>query len=372
MSNPVRVLQVFAEMNIGGAETMIMTLYRNINRSKVQFDFVVHTNQKGQYEEEIESLGGKIYRFPKYTGKNHFFYKKAWVDFFESHPEYKIVHGHLRTTASIYLRLANKFNRETIAHSHSTASRGNKFEQVVKNIMQYSIRYTTDYMFACSDESGKWLFGKKCTRKSNYRLIKNAIKSEDYFISEIKRNQTRRLLNLEQKFVVGHIGSFTEPKNHKFIIDVFYEVIRREKNSVLLLVGDGKLRKNIEKKARKLGINDSIIFLGIRTDIANLLQAMDVFIFPSVYEGLPVTLIEAQASSLKIFASDTITKEVKITDNIEFVSLNSPAREWASRMIKYSNGYEKRNTSQEIVDAGYDVKNNAQELEQFYVSIVSE
>lgn len=367
MSEPIRVLQVFAQMNRGGAEAMIMNLYRNIDRSKVQFDFVVHTEEKCAFDDEIKNLGGRIYRVPRYTGKNHFSYKKEWEIFFENHPEYKVVHGHVRSTAAIYLRIAKKIGRKTVAHSHSTASRGNKIQQYIKNTMQFSIRYIADYMFACSYDSGKWLFGRNFDKKSNYKIINNAIDSEIYKFDEIKRNKMRELLNVEKSFVIGHIGSFSEPKNHQFIIEVFYEVVKKQKNSVLLLVGDGRLRRYVEEKAKKLNLYDNIIFAGIRSDIPDLLQAMDVFLFPSIYEGLPVTLIEAQASGIKCFISDTITQEVKITEEVEFISLKKPSDYWAKIILEYYKGYSRKNTFSLICKSGYDVEENAKWLENFYL-----
>lgn len=367
MSEPIRVLQVFAQMNRGGAEAMIMNLYRNIDRSRVQFDFIVHTEQKCAYDDEIIELGGKIYRVPRYTGKNHFSYKRAWKHFFKDHTEYEIVHGHVRSTAAIYLKIAKKFGRKTVAHSHSTASRGNKIQQYIKNTMQYSIRYIADYMFACSDEAGTWLFGRNFNKSSNHKIIKNAIDSEKYKFDEIKRNKMRKLLDVEKSFVIGHIGSFTEPKNHRFIIDIFYEVLKKEKNSVLLLVGDGKLRRHIEEKVKKLNLHDNVIFVGIRSDIPDLLQAMDVFLFPSIYEGLPVSLIEAQASGIKCFISDTITQEVKIIEEVEFISLKKSSEYWAEIISGYYKGYSRKDTFSLICESGYNVEENAKWLENFYL-----
>lgn len=367
MSGPIRVLQVFGHMNRGGAESMIMNLYRNIDRSKVQFDFIVHTDDKCAFEDEINRLGGKIYRVPKYTGKNHFNYVRVWERFFSSHPEYKIIHGHIRSTASIYMKVAKKYNLMAIVHSHSTASRGNIIQQFVKNTIQFPIRYIADYMFACSNESGKWLYGKNVDKKDNYKVFNNAIDSEKYRFDEVKRDKTRKMLNIENKFVIGHIGSFSKPKNHRFLIDIFYEVLKKDNNSVLLLVGDGRLRSQVEEKVKQLNLSGNVIFTGVRSDIPELLQAMDVLIFPSIYEGLPVTLIEAQASGVKCFVSDTISKEVKITEEVEFLSLEKPSEYWAERILECYNGYLRKDTLSLICKAGYDVGENAKWLEDFYL-----
>lgn len=366
MTKPVRILQVFGKMNRGGAETMIMNLYHNIDRSKVQFDFIIHTNEFCDYDCEISSLGGKIYRVPRYNGKNYFIYKESWNNFFQKHTEYKIIHGHVRSTASIYLKIAKKYGLITISHSHSTSS-GSGFPAIVKNILQYPIRFTADYLFACSKSAGEWLFGKKACQSDNFFVLKNAIDTAKFTFDKNIRIQKRKELKIEDKFVIGHVGRFTTVKNHIFLIDVFRAFHDKNAKSVLLLVGDGELRQSIEKKVRDLGLSDNVIFTGVRSDIPDLLQAMDVFLFPSLYEGLPVTLIEAQASGIKCFVSDSVTEEVKITNQVEFVSLEQSPENWAEEILKYEDGYDRKDTYQEICNAGYDIKDNARWLQEFYL-----
>lgn len=363
MSEPIRVLQVFAQMNRGGAETMIMNLYRNIDRTKVQFDFIVHTNKKCAFDDEIISLGGLIYRVPRYTGKNHFIYKSAWIDFFRQHPEYKILHSHVRSTASIYLKIAKKFGLTTIAHSHSTSS-GNGVLATIKKILQYPIRYTADYLFACSDEAGKWLFGEKASKKNNYRLIKNAIEVEKYIYNEATRNKIRKSLNLENKFVIGHVGSFTYPKNHKFLIEVFYEVQKQKENAALLLIGDGQLRESIEIQIKKLGIKDKVILTGVVSNVSEYLQAMDIFVFPSLFEGLGIAIIEAQASGLKCLVSDIIPKEAIITDLVISLELKKDA--WKKAILENYFQYNRKNKIDEICQNGYCVSKSSQILMDLY------
>ncbi|WP_226675668.1 glycosyltransferase family 1 protein [Rossellomorea aquimaris] len=369
MVGPNRILQVFALMNQGGAETMIMNFYRNIDRSKIQFDFLVHTQEECVYDKEIRALGGKIFYIPPYTGKNHFQYKMAWNNFFEEHPEYKIIHGHVRSTASIYLKIAKKYGLTTLAHSHSTSS-GNGTSAIVKNILQYPIRYTADYLFACSKVAGEWLFGKRASKQGNFIVLNNAIETNRFAYNEGLRINKRRELKVENRFVVGHIGRFNTPKNHGFLIEIFKEIYILNPNAVLLLVGDGELKKTIEKKTYELGLNKNIIFTGVRSDIPELLHAMDVFLFPSLYEGLPVTLIEAQASGLKIFASNKITDEVAVTNLVHYCSLESTPFEWSKKIINEIN--EKNNRSRrfsEVKRSNYDIERNAKWLENFYLDI---
>lgn len=368
MTNPIRILHVLGRLDIGGAETMIMNLYRNIDRTKVQFDFVVHTKNKGDYEDEVRALGGRIYSVPSYTVKNHSKYKKVWNDFFHEHKEYKIIHGHVRSTASIYLKIANKYGLLTIAHSHNTSS-GKGLSAFVKNTLQYPIRNTADYLFACSEFAGNWLFGESAYKRPNFFLLKNAIDVEQFIYNEEVRNDKRKELNLEGKFVIGNVARFHPQKNHTFLIDVFKKVHDKNKNTALMLVGRGSLQPQIKEKVDSLGLKDNVIFTGVRSDIPDLLQAMDVFFMPSLYEGLPVTLVEAQASGLKCIVSDTITSEVSVTDLVNYTSLDESPDYWAESILSVNNDLGRKDMRGEIVASGYDIKESARWLEYFYLEL---
>ncbi|MGZ9868307.1 glycosyltransferase family 1 protein [Priestia endophytica] len=365
---PIRILHVFGKLNAGGAETMLMNIYRNIDRSKIQFDFIVHTQEECFYDQEIKQLGGRIYRIPNFTGKNILSYISSWKQFFIVHPEYKIIHTHVRSTASIFLYLAKKHKVTTIAHSHST-SNGKGVSAIVKNLMQFPIRYLADHLVACSDNAAQWLFGKKIIKQKAVIILKNAIDTNKFiYNADIRKNQ-RSKLAVEDKFVLGHIGRFNEAKNHEFLIRTFSEVIKKQPNSVLLLIGEGELQASIRNLVSQLKLEDYIYFLGARGNISDILQAFDVFVFPSLFEGLPVTLIEAQASGLKIIASDVITKEVKLTDIIDFESIQSSPEHWANKILEHSKSYKRNNTQKLIVDAGYDISSTVNWLENFYPNL---
>jgi glycosyltransferase involved in cell wall biosynthesis len=366
MDEPIRVLQVFAQMNRGGAESMIMNLYRYIDRKKVQFDFIVHTDEKCVFDDEIELLGGKIFNVDAYEGKNHIAYKRWWNNFFKAHPEYKIVHGHVRSTASIYLKIAKKYGLITIAHSHSTSS-GTGAAAVVKNILQYPIRYTADYFLACSNPAGMWLFGKKTCQKNNYFVLNNAIDAKKFICDENRRKDIRKSFQMEDKFVIGHIGRFDDPKNHEFLIEIFKKVHEKKDNAVLILVGDGKLRYSIEKKVANMGLSDSIVFTGVRSDISELLQAMDAFVFPSLFEGLGIVVIEAQASGLPCIVSDVLPQEVYVTNLIQTISLKESESSWAEKVLAYDKGYERRNTYEQMKSSGYDIRATAKWVQDLYL-----
>lgn len=366
MDEPKRILHVFGEMSLGGAETMIMNIYRSINRSKIQFDFVVHTQKKCFFDDEIERLGGKIYRVPKYRGRNHFPYKYAWRSLLKAHPEYKIIHGHVRSTASIYLKIANEFGLVTISHSHSTSD-GSGLAAVIKKIFQHSIKKEAEYFLGCSKTAGMWLFSEEIVKTNKFSVLKNSIEVDKFTYDKNERNMIRDQLEIRNKFVVGHVGRFHQSKNHDFLIDIFKIINDEIKDSVLVLVGEGPLMEATSLKIKENKLEENVKFTGVRSDIPKLLQGMDVFIFPSIYEGLPVTLIEAQAAGLKIFASDVITDEVAITDNINFISLEKSAKYWAGNIISKSKDYVRQDMSEEIISAGYDIKENADWLQDFYL-----
>ena len=220
----IRILHVLGALNRGGAETMVMNLYREMDRTKVQFDFIIHTTEHCDYTDEIIALGGRIYSIPKYKGLNHFQYCNGWADFFRKHPEYKVLHSHVRSTASIYIPIAKKHGLKTIIHSHST-SNGKGLPALVKNTMQFPLRYMADYFFACSTEAGKWLFGSKIVKSKKFKLLKNAIKLNDYTYSESKRTKIRNEFNLgNEDFIVGTCGRLTPQKNPSFIIDIISDL----------------------------------------------------------------------------------------------------------------------------------------------------
>ncbi len=361
----IRVLQVMGSLDRRGSETMIMNIYRNIDRDKIQFDFIIHTEKHCDYTDEIISLGGRIFSIPKYRGINHVQYVKAWNDFFVSHPEYKVVHGHVRSTAAIYLRIAKKHGIYTIAHSHNTSS-GMGISAKIKDLFQHNIRYVADYFMACSKEAGEWLFGKQIVNSPKFTVLNNSIDVKSYLYSPEYRQKIRNELRLRDKFVIGNVGTFGPQKNHTFLIDIFKAIHDIKSDSVLLLIGDGRLRQEIENKVHALNLSENVIFTGVRSDIPQLLSAMDVFALPSLYEGLGIVAVEAQASGLHTICSDVVPDEAAVTALFEKLSLSS-AQEWANAILQYSNGYEREDTYVDICNAGYDIHQSANKVEAFYL-----
>jgi len=368
----VRILHVLGGLNRGGAETMIMNIYRTIDRSKIQFDFVVHTDLHCDYTDEILDLGGIIYSIPKYNGKNHFKYKKKWELFFQEHTEYEILHSHIRSTATIFLPIAKKHGLKTIVHSHNTSS-GKGVSAIVKDIYQLPIRCIADYFFACSVSAGKWLFGRKIISSDRFHIVRNAIDAHAYAYSEDVRKNIRKELHISDScFVVGHIGRFHEQKNHDFLIEIFNEIHKNHANSMLILVGDGSEKEKIVSKVKKMNLSDNVVFTGVRNDVPSLLSAMDAFVFPSYFEGLGIVAVEAQASGLHTICADTIPQEARITDLFEYLSLSDDSKKWASSVMKYTGGYERHNMCLAICNAGYDINCTTGWIQDFYLNLMTD
>lgn len=360
MSEPIRVLQIVTTMNRGGLETMLMNYYRNIDRSKIQFDFLEHRSEESDYDQEIMSLGGRIYRI---DALNPFSikYRKQLKQFFKNHPEYKIVHCHLDCMSSIPLGYAKKNDvKVRIAHSHSS-SQDKNIKFLLKSFYKRRISKVATHLFACGEKAGKWIFGN-----SNFSVINNAINTKDFLFNQDVRKKVREELELQNKFVIGHVGRFNEPKNHTFIIDIFKELVSIDDNARLLLVGEGDLKKEIEKKVANLGLSQYVIFYGKCDCVNKIMQAFDAFLFPSLYEGLPVALVEAQASGLKCFISNKVPEECIMSDNVEILSLEDLSVNWAKKINKYSDGYIRKNMFKSISDNDFDIEKNVKKLEVFY------
>lgn len=324
MSGPIRILHVLGGLEAGGAESFVINLYRFIDKEKVQFDFVKYKSSKGVFEDEIVELGGKIFQCPRYTGKNHLAYCKWWKNFFASHPEYRVIHGHVRSTAAIYLKIAKKYGLITIAHSHST-SNGKGVSAFVKNVMQLPIRNVADYLFACSNKAGVWLYGMKAITQENYRVIPNGIDLKRFAFDPVKRRKIRESLGIEETTIVlGHVGRLTVPKNHKFLLKLFAQYHKRNSDSCLLLVGDGELFETIKQQCNQMKIDNSVKMLGSRTNTEDYYQAMDIFLFPSLWEGLGIVVVEAQANGLPCLVSDNIPKDALVTNTAKVLLLNKP------------------------------------------------
>lgn len=362
MGGPLRVLHVVVNMNRGGAETLIMNLYRNIDRSKVQFDFL--TCKEGVFDNEILELGGKIHRIPYISDVGHFGYVKALNHFFKEHNSYKIVHSHLDKMSGLVLRAASKAGIPVrIGHSHNTQSEGGIMAKIYKTYSGRYIKSCSTHNLACSNAAAEWLFGQKAKAV----VLKNGIDYEKFRYSKSNRETIREEFNItKDTLVIGHVGRFNNQKNHSFLVEIFASLNKQVQDSVLILVGDGFLRAKIEQRVKELKLENKVLFLGVRPDINMIMQGFDVFLFPSLHEGLPVTLIEAQAVGLPCIISDRISKEVDLGANlIDYESLSS-LNSWVSKIL--TTNKKVINTVEFIKGKGYYIGDSAKYLEKYYLN----
>lgn len=359
--NQLRVLQVVTHMDRGGLESMLMNYYRHIDREKVQFDFLVHRQERAAFDDEIEALGGRIYRLPRLVP-----WSKAYLSelnrFFDEHPEYKVVHVHQDCLSSVILKAAAQHNVPVrIAHSHS-ANQDKNIKYPIKLRYKRKIpRYTT-HLFACGKEAGDWMFSG-----ASYQIINNAIDVAAYTYDADKHGELRRQLDLADELVIGHVGNYTQPKNHPFLLEILAALLKIEPNAVLLLVGGGEGMSQIREKAQKLGIAEHVHFLGVRSDVADLMQAMDAFVFPSLYEGLPVTMVEAQAAGLPCIISDKVPPECILTEGlVDIMPLSASPEAWAEKILK-KRAIPRTDRRAEIAAHGFDISTEAVKLQDFYL-----
>lgn len=363
---PIRVLNMFTIMDRGGAETMVMNYYRHIDRTKVQFDFLVHREQRGAYDDEIETLGGRIYRMYPIYPQNFARYKRDIRVFFKDHPEYRIIHSHMSELGYFAFKEAAKQGVPIrICHAHS-APHGFDMKMVMRTYFKKRMMPYLTHLFMCGEESGEWLYGER--NKSRFVMMNNAIDTAAYAWSPARCKKVRHELNLEGVYTLGHVGNFTQPKNHSFLLEIFAALLKKEPNAVLLLVGGGTDMQKMQAKAQTLGIAEKVRFLGVRSDVDDVMQAMDVFVFPSLYEGLPVTMVEAQAAGLPCLISDKVPSECVLTNGlVEKVPLSESPDVWAEKIIaKYGTPRTDRRT--EIAAHGFDITTEAVKLQEFYIN----
>ena len=355
---PMRILQCVSNMDRAGIETMLMNFYRNIDRNKIQFDFLCNKQKKGDYDEEIKKLGGKIYVSPGLNPFKWFKYQKYMKNLFKEHPEYKIIHCQNEAMGFPALYAAKKAKIPVrIAHSHNTTTRFD-LKWPIKIIYKYLLRKVATDFVACSHAAGKYLFGK------DVKIINNAIDIEKFTYNETIREKIRKNMRLDNKFVIGHVGRFEPQKNHKFLIKMFNEYQKNDEDAILLLIGTGSLENKIKELVHKLNIENKVIFTGNISNVNEMYQAMDIFVLPSFHEGLPVVGIEAQISGLKCVLSNKITEETKITNNIEFISIDNYDN-WIEK-IKKCKEYKRKKINSETYNINY-IK---QRLIQYYQSLL--
>lgn len=365
MQKQIRILQVVTHMNRGGLETMLMNYYRHIDRNRVQFDFLTHRPYNGDYGEEINALGGAIYHLPKLNPLSRT-YMRSLNSFFIQHPEYKVIHVHQDCMSSVILKAAMKNNVPIrIAHCHSS-SQDKDLKYPIKRFYQHYIpKYATDLM-ACGQAAGEWMFPNQ-----QFIVLNNAVDVSKFHFNPSVRMAIRSELGIaDDELVIGNVGRFSVPKNHSFIIEIFKQLQIKIPKAKLVLVGNdsGSIADTVKEKVKSLSIDGKVIFTGIQSDVDRYLMAMDIFLLPSLYEGFPVTTVEAQATGLECIISDKVPADCMITELVHQFSLNEPADSWASRIVDIYSRSVRRDHSQEIIDAGFDISHSAKGLEDYYLN----
>jgi glycosyltransferase involved in cell wall biosynthesis len=357
---------MMGSLEMGGSQTMVMALYRAMDRSKVQFDFVLDCDTN-IFEDEIRQLGGRIFRLPKFNGRNFREIRTAWKDFFANHPEYKVLHSHIRSYASLYLPIAKKYGVKTIIHSHNT-SNGKGLKAIMKMALQYPLRFQADYFFGCSELAGQWLFGRKVVKSDRYFMLKNAVDVDRFsYCQEVRERIRKELACDDGTFVIGHVGRMNPQKNHRFLIECFSAIAEKKRNAKLILLGDGELRDEVAQQIAALGLEDRVAILGVKGNVEEYFSAMDCLLLPSLHEGLPVVIVEAQANGLKSFVSDTVTREVQLSQQVQYLPINQGSQSWVDAVLGADLG--RKDVTEDIRKHGFCVKASSRWLCDFYLDI---
>ncbi len=367
-SEPIRVAHIMGKMMSGGVESVVMNYYQHIDKEKVQFDFIVDEDSTYIPYEEIELMGGRVIIVPPY--QKIFSYINNLMKILKEN-NYKIVHSHLNAMSIFPLYAAKRAGVSIrIAHSHSTSNKTEWKKNLLKNILKKFSKTNATHYFCCSELAGRWLFGDKVYNQNKVIKINNAIDMDKFIYNSNINTQMREELGISKDaLVIGHIGRFMKQKNHEFLIDIFNEIYIKNNNAVLVLVGDGPLQEQIEKRVKKLNIESAVRFLGVRKDINKIYQIMDIFLFPSLYEGLGMVLIEAQIAGLACITSTEVPKEVDISGGVSFISLSLSAKKWAEILMKNLNEYNQNKPTNVSLKSNYDIKVQSIKLQKIYTEL---
>ncbi|CAK7051976.1 MAG: Putative glycosyltransferase EpsF [Paraeggerthella hongkongensis] len=368
----IRVLHVIGAMDRGGAETMVMNLYRAIDRTEIQFDFLVHEQRECDYDEEIQDLGGKVFRgLPRFNLLNYPVYHRKCKNFFSQHPEHAIVHGHIASSAAVYLREAKRCGRVTIAHSHAQ-----KFPLSIPElgfrVLSYPTRFVADWFFACSVEAGVDRFGSAVAESNRFFVVKNAINVDAYASDSGAHEIAKQAIGCEGTPLVGHVGRFDPVKNHPYLIEVFSEIKRRKPAAQLVLVGRGPVEQDVRKAVKDAHLESDVVFYGVTDRVADVLKAVDVFVFPSFSEGLSMAAVEAQAAGVPCVLSTGVPElAVAAPFAVERLPLEAGSKAWADAVERaLSREFDRVEGASAVRAAGFDIRNTADWLMSYYMGLV--
>lgn len=371
MYKPLKVLFFIDRLRLGGIQALAKDILQHNDRSRMVID-MLNLDDGTEYplKKELEDMGIKVFQLRGVWLRkpwDFFTYWKAVDRFFELHHDYDVVHVHSGPKNYYILKAARKWGIPVrVAHSHNTGFQSkNPMSIMLGNLLKTPMKKNATQWVGCSKLACEWLFGKGCVEKGKAKVILNAIDCDLFTYNEKIREEVRQGLGVTDKFVIGHVGRFEPQKNHMFLLDIFAEVINRRKDACLLLVGTGSLMERVKQKAMTLGLIDKVKFLGFRSDRERIMQAMDTFVFPSIYEGLSVVLIEAQASGMPVFVSDSTTTEVSYSPYIKFLPLKRSASDWAEEIISRGT-VERKNMKSEIKKAGFEIHEMIDNLYKLY------
>lgn len=364
---PIRILHENVIMDPGGIETQLMRIYRNIDRTKVQFDFLLHRTQKGAFDDEIRAMGGRIFYAEAFNPFRYMKYMNSMLKFFKAHPEYKIMIAHAELALGPLVCAKKAGIPVRICYSHN----GRFAFSLKRCFMDFETLFLKKYctnMFAVSELAARYTFGNKAVDAGKVRLIKNGLYVDEFIFNEEVRKAKRKELGLEDKFIVGHVGRFMQQKNHMFLLEVFAEIHKRRSDSHLILIGEGRLEEEIKAKANELKISEFVTLLGRRTDVNDLMKAMDMLLFPSLWEGFPNVAIESQASALPVYMSTNITEEAHFSQYSHRLDLAKGPEAWADEICRdFENPIERIDMSAKMIEEGCNVQATAKWYEQFYL-----
>ena len=362
----IKVLYFVDRLRHGGIQQLIVEILRNVDTKKVQIDLLVFDDgETYPLEEVVKNLGVQLFKINAWirTPLDYIKQAKALNKFFSEHHDYKAVHMHSSSKNFMVLKYAKKYGiKIRIPHSHNIGFQSkNKIKILVGDILKKPLKKYATHYFACSELAGKWLFGNE-----KVKIIHNAVDYKRFKFNLEKRDELRKGLGIENKLVVGNVGRFTTQKNHTFLIDIFNEIHKQNEDTILMLVGIGEKEDEIKKKVQDLNLQDCVKFMGFCKNTNEMMWCMDMFLMPSLHEGLPVVGVEAQCTGLPCFMSkDVITKEIKIASNVQFISLENTSKEWADIILK--SDLERKDNYKELKEAGYFIEQTVDELEKFYI-----
>lgn len=366
----IRVAIIIGKMDSGGKKNLVMEYYRHVDRNTIQFDFICNSDSQAIPEAEIKSLGGNVYRivpFQNILGNMRDIYRLC------KRNGYQVMHAY-NSTMNVFAMFPGKLAGVPIRISESLSmAHDGEFKTVIKKILRPFSKFCATNYVACGRECGLWQFGSKLYDSGQIAIFKTAVNTKAHAYDPKVREKTRRTLGVQDRVVIGHIGRFVPQKNPVFMLEIFHEVCKLETKAVLLLIGDGQEKELMFKRMRELGIEERVIYLGRREDIRQFYNAMDLFLLPSLYEGLPVVGLEAQSCGLPVFFSDEITGEASACELGYFISLDTPAHKWAEEILKVINENKKKRCSRacDVAEAGFDSISEAKRIQQYYTQAIA-